>query len=43
MTELQIAAGIFSVGFLLYTVMVKVAVPVMLGEFKYDKGKRLLP
>ena len=35
MTELQIAAAIFSVGFLLYTVMVKVAVPVMLGEFRY--------
>ena len=35
MTELQIAAGIFSVGFLLFTLMVKVAVPVMLGEFRY--------
>jgi len=34
MTELGIAAGIFSVGFLLYTIMVKVAVPVILGEFK---------
>ncbi len=33
--ELQIAAGIFSVGFLLYTLMVKVAVPIMLGEFKH--------
>jgi Ni/Fe-hydrogenase subunit HybB-like protein len=35
MGELQIAAGIFSVGFLLYTLMVKVAVPILLGEFKY--------
>ena len=35
MTELQIAAGIFSVGFLLFTLMLKVAVPVMLGEFRY--------
>ncbi len=32
-TELWIAAGIFSVGFLLFTVMVKVATPIMLGEF----------
>lgn len=33
--ELRIAAGVFSVGFLLFTVMIKVAVPVMLGEFRY--------
>jgi molybdopterin-containing oxidoreductase family membrane subunit len=39
MTELQIAAGIFSVGFLLFTLMVKVAVPVMLGEFKHTPAK----
>jgi Ni/Fe-hydrogenase subunit HybB-like protein len=32
-TELQVAAGIFAVGFLVYTLMVKVAVPIMLGEF----------
>jgi hypothetical protein len=38
-SELQIAAGISSVGFLLYTVMVKVAVPVMLGKFKYTQVK----
>jgi Ni/Fe-hydrogenase subunit HybB-like protein len=38
-TELRIAAGIFSVGFLLYSIMLKVAVPVMLGEFKHpDAG-----
>ena len=36
MSELLIAAGVFSLGFLLYTVSVKVAVPVMLGEFKYN-------
>jgi hypothetical protein len=35
MSELRIAAGVFAVGFLLYTVMVKVAVPVMLGEFRH--------
>jgi len=38
MVELQIAAGIFSVGFLLYTIMVKVSVPVMLGQFRYARG-----
>lgn len=43
MTELQIAAGIFSIGFLLFTLMVKVAVPVMLGEFKYRPGARARP
>jgi molybdopterin-containing oxidoreductase family membrane subunit len=43
LSELLIAAGVFSLGFLLYTVMVKVAVPIMLGEFKRDKDKQLLP
>jgi Ni/Fe-hydrogenase subunit HybB-like protein len=33
-TEVWIAAGIFSVGFLLFTLMVKVATPIMLGEFR---------
>lgn len=33
LTELLVAAGIFSVGFLAFTVMLKVAVPIMLGEF----------
>jgi len=32
-TELWVAAGIFAVGFLLFTLMVKVATPIMLGEF----------
>ncbi len=36
-TEVLVAAGIFSVGFLLYTIMLKVAVPVMLGEFKLSQ------
>ena len=31
--EIWIAAGIFAVGFLLFTLMVKVATPIMLGEF----------
>jgi len=36
-TEVLITAGVFSVGFLLYTVMLKIAVPVMLGEFKLSQ------
>ena len=32
--ELWISAGIFSIGFLLFTLMVKVATPIMLGEFR---------
>jgi molybdopterin-containing oxidoreductase family membrane subunit len=32
-TELWVAAGIFAVGFLLFTLMVKIATPIMLGEF----------
>jgi molybdopterin-containing oxidoreductase family membrane subunit len=31
--ELWISAGIFAVGFLVFTLMVKVATPIMLGEF----------
>jgi len=33
-SEVTISAGIFSVGFLLFTLMVKVATPIMLGEFR---------
>ncbi|MBI5480907.1 MAG: polysulfide reductase NrfD, partial [Deltaproteobacteria bacterium] len=36
LTELQVAAGVFAVGFLVYTLMVKVAVPIALGEFHVD-------
>ena len=32
-TELRVAAGIFAVGFLLFTLMLKVAVPISRGEF----------
>ncbi len=35
-TELQVAAGVFAVGFLVFTLMVKVAVPIALGEFHVD-------
>ncbi len=38
MIELRVAAGVFAVGFLLFTLMLKVAVPITLGEFT-DKGR----
>jgi Ni/Fe-hydrogenase subunit HybB-like protein len=34
-TEIFVTFGIFAVGFLLYTVLLKVAVPIILGEFNY--------
>jgi hypothetical protein len=30
---LRVAAGIFALGFLIFTLMLKVAVPISLGEF----------
>jgi molybdopterin-containing oxidoreductase family membrane subunit len=33
LTEIFVAAGVFSVGFLVYTLMLKVAIPIMLGQF----------
>jgi Ni/Fe-hydrogenase subunit HybB-like protein len=38
--EIWIACGIFAVGFLLFTLMVKVATPIMLGEFHSRTGRR---
>ncbi|HEX4845834.1 MAG TPA: hypothetical protein VFV26_06405, partial [Geothrix sp.] len=32
-TEIAVAAGIFATGFLAFTLMLKAAVPMMLGEF----------
>ena len=37
--RLTFAAVVFSLGFLLYTVSVKVAVPVMPGEFRHGQSK----
>lgn len=37
-TEVFVAAGIFSIGFLVFTLMLKVAVPIMLGEFTLKRG-----
>ena len=36
-SEVLISMGVFSVGFLLFTLMVKVATPIMLGEFRFDR------
>ena len=36
-TELLVAAGIFSLGFLVFTLMLKVAVPIILGEFTFNR------
>ena len=33
-TELRVAAGVFALGFLVFTLMLKVAVPILLGEFQ---------
>jgi molybdopterin-containing oxidoreductase family membrane subunit len=37
LTELRVAAGIFAVGFLAFTLMLKIAVPIALGEFRLDR------
>ncbi len=40
MNELRVAAGVFALGFLVFTLMLKVAVPISLGEFlAEDSGK----
>ena len=38
-TEIAVAAGIFAIGFLVFTLMLKAAVPMMLGEFTLTKGR----
>jgi Ni/Fe-hydrogenase subunit HybB-like protein len=35
-TEVRVAAGVFAIGFLVFTLMLKVAVPILLGEFQID-------
>ena len=34
MTELRVAAGVFAIGFLVFTLLLKVAVPILLGELR---------
>ena len=36
LVELRVSAGVFAVGFLIFTLMLKVAVPITLGEFHGD-------
>jgi Ni/Fe-hydrogenase subunit HybB-like protein len=38
MTELRVAAGVFALGFLIFTLMLKVAVPISLGEFQSQEA-----
>ncbi len=43
-TELRVAAGVFAAGFLVFTLMLKVAVPISLGEFVGErKRETVLP
>jgi molybdopterin-containing oxidoreductase family membrane subunit len=37
MTELRVAAAVFAIGFLVFTLMLKVAVPILLGELQDDR------
>jgi hypothetical protein len=38
-TELRVAAAVFATGFLVFTLMLKVAVPISLGEFVGEQKK----
>ncbi|MEI6472736.1 MAG: hypothetical protein WCO20_08840, partial [Holophagaceae bacterium] len=40
-TEIFVAAGIFALGFLVFTIMLKAAVPMMLGEFTINRSPKL--
>ncbi len=42
LTELRVAAGIFALGFLIFTLMLKVAVPISLGEFMRRESQQEL-
>jgi len=41
MTELRVAAGVFAIGFLVFTLMLKVAVPIALNEFQLRREPAL--
>jgi molybdopterin-containing oxidoreductase family membrane subunit len=45
LTELRVAAGVFAIGFLVFTLMLKVAVPMTLGEFQAEEvaGRERVP
>jgi molybdopterin-containing oxidoreductase family membrane subunit len=42
-TEVRVSAGVFALGFLVFTLMLKVAVPISLGEFRDDQAVVPLP
>ena len=39
LTELRVAAGVFAIGFLLFTLMLKIALPIMSGDFHIDSRR----
>jgi len=41
--EVRVAAGAFAVGFLVFTFMLRVAVPILLGELRLDASKERAP
>lgn len=43
LTELRVAAAVFAIGFLVFTLMLKVAVPITLGEFTEFAGSTAAP
>jgi Ni/Fe-hydrogenase subunit HybB-like protein len=43
LTELRVAAAVFAIGFLVFTLMLKVAVPISLGEFTELAGSTSAP
>ena len=40
--ELQIAAGVFAIGFLVFTLLVKVAVPILTGQFNVETSEKAI-
>jgi Ni/Fe-hydrogenase subunit HybB-like protein len=43
LTELRVAAGVFAVGFLVFTALLKVAVPILLAEFQDSSVPERIP
>jgi molybdopterin-containing oxidoreductase family membrane subunit len=43
MTEFRVAAGIFAFGFLVFTLMLRVAVPILLGDLAIDQAGERQP
>ncbi len=43
LTEWSIAVGIFGIGFLIFTILVKISVPILVGTFKTSAAKPAVP